>query len=127
MSKTGMGKTKNTANICKTYSPNYAKQGGISSEHWGPSTPTPVVDRELLELYSRFLPHLVSIELKDVPERDLVWREFQLLLLTGFFKHFLAVLHNFGRFGVFAVNVLVFYQMEFAIVPCSRQKFQVSK
>lgn len=92
----------------------------VADEHW--KTPTPPADPEMLELCSRFSPQLVPVEPKDIPERDLVWRKFQLLLLTHFFEHFLEVLRAISCFGRLGHNILVFHQMAFAILCLAQGK-----
>lgn len=85
-------------------------------------TPTPAADRDMLELYSRFSPELVSMEPRRVPERDLVWRAFQLLLLTDFFKHFLGTLSDLSLPYQLVSNIPVFHQMAFAILCLAQGK-----
>lgn len=95
---------------------------GVADEHWDAYRPTPTPDPEMLELYSQFSPQRVPVELKDIPERDLVWRKFQLLLLTHFVEHFLGVLRAVSCFGRLGCNIPVFYQMAFAILCLAQGK-----
>lgn len=95
---------------------------GVAKEHWNAYRPTPPPDPEMLELYSQFSPQRVPVEPKDIPERDLVWRKFQLLLLTHFFEHFLGVLRAISCFRRLGRNIPVFYQMAFAILCLAQGK-----